>query len=98
MAEARDNSGVRFPPPLIFVVGLVAGYFLQRKYPLPSLPNNLSIVAGVVLVIAGVAVAASGARAIWKANSSIIPMRPATAIVSDGVYRITRNPMYVGMV
>jgi protein-S-isoprenylcysteine O-methyltransferase Ste14 len=95
---AQDSSGVRFPPPLIYLVGLVAGYFLERKYPLASLPRNLSIAAGIVLVAAGFAVARSGALTIWKANSSIIPMRPTTAIVSDGVYRFTRNPMYVGMV
>ena len=28
----------------------------------------------------------------------MIPIRPTTAIVSDGVYRFTRNPMYVSMV
>ena len=66
MATTPDNSGVRFPPPLIFVVGLVAGYFLERKYPLTLLPRNLSIMAGFVLVIAGVAVAASGGKGIWR--------------------------------
>jgi protein-S-isoprenylcysteine O-methyltransferase Ste14 len=51
-----------------------------------------------VLLVAGFAVARSGARTIWKANSSIIPMRPTTAIVSEGIFQFTRNPMYVGMV
>ena len=95
---ARDNSGVRFPPPLIYVLGLLAGWLLERKHPLVPLPRNFAIAAGIVLLIAGLALARSGARAIWKANSSIIPMRPTTAIVSDGVYRFTRNPMYVSMV
>jgi protein-S-isoprenylcysteine O-methyltransferase Ste14 len=95
---ARDNSGVRFPPPLIYVLGLLAGWLLERKHPLAPLPRNFAIAAGIVLLIAGLALARSGARAIWKANSSIIPMRPTTAIVSDGVYRFTRNPMYVSMV
>ena len=94
---ARDNSGVRFPPPLIYVLGLLAGWLLERKHPLVPLPRNFAIAAGIVLLIAGLALARSGARAIWKANSSIIPMRPTTAIVSDGVYRFTRNPMYLAM-
>ena len=95
---APDNSGVRFPPPLIYVLGLLAGWLLERKHPLAPLPRNFAIAAGIVLLIAGLALARLGARAIWKANSSIIPMRPTTAIVSDGVYRFTRNPMYVSMV
>jgi len=98
MAEARDNSGVRFPPPLLYVVGLLAGWLLEREYPLTSLPLNFSIAAGIVLVLAGAALSRSGARAVWKANSSIVPIRPTTAIATDGVFRFTRNPMYVGLV
>lgn len=95
---ARNNSGVLFPPPLIYVLGLLAGWWLERKYPLPSLPKNVSLGAGIILIVAGLAVARAGARTIWKANSSIIPMKPTTAIVSDGPYALTRNPMYLGMV
>jgi protein-S-isoprenylcysteine O-methyltransferase Ste14 len=98
MSEARDNSGVRFPPPLVYVVGLFAGYLLERKYPLASLPHNLSIAAGIVLIVAGLLVTRSAAHTMWKAKTSMIPFRPTTAIVSDGVYRFTRNPMYVAMV
>ena len=95
---ARDNSGVLFPPPLIYVLGLVAGWWLERAHPLPSLPKNVALGGAVVLIVAGLAVARAGARTIWKANSSIIPMKPTTAIVSDGPYGFTRNPMYLGMV
>ena len=97
MAE-HDNSGIKFPPPLIYVLGLLAGWWLERAHPLPSLPKNISLGAGIVLIVAGLAVARAGARAVWKANSSIIPIRPTTAIVSDGPYALTRNPMYLGMV
>jgi protein-S-isoprenylcysteine O-methyltransferase Ste14 len=97
VAEA-DNSGVRFPPPLLYLAGLLAGWLLERKYPLTSLPRTFAMAAGVVLVIAGLALARSGAQAIWKANSSIIPIRPTTTIVSSGVFALTRNPMYLSMV
>jgi protein-S-isoprenylcysteine O-methyltransferase Ste14 len=98
MAIQPDNSGVRFPPPLLYVAGLLAGWLLERRYPLASLPRNISIAAGIVLVVAGVLVARSAARSMWAANTSMIPVRPTTAIVSDGVYRFTRNPMYVSLV
>jgi protein-S-isoprenylcysteine O-methyltransferase Ste14 len=61
-------------------------------------PKNVALGGGIVLIVAGLAVARAGALAVWKANSSIIPMRPTTAIVSDGPYALTRNPMYLGMV
>ena len=94
----QDNSGVRFPPPLIYIVGLLVGWLLERKYPLATLPRSFAIAGGIVLVIAGLALSRAGARAIWKANSSIIPIRPTTAIVSEGVFALTRNPMYLSMV
>jgi len=97
-APEHDNSGVRFPPPLLYVLGLVIGWLLERRYPLASLPRNVALGAGIVLIVSGLAVARAGARTIWKASSSIIPMRPTTAIVSDGPYALTRNPMYLGMV
>jgi protein-S-isoprenylcysteine O-methyltransferase Ste14 len=98
MATQPDNSGVRFPPPLLYVVGLLGGWMLERRYPLAWLPRHFGIAAGFLLIIAGVALSRAGARAIWKANSSIIPIRPTTAIVSSGVFALTRNPMYLSMV
>src|SRR4051812_8134489 len=98
MAANPDSSGVRFPPPLIYVAGLLAGWLLERRYPLTSLPRNISIAGGIVLILAGLLVTRAAARSMWAAKTSMIPIRPTTAIVSDGVYRFTRNPMYVSMV
>jgi len=50
------------------------------------------------LIVAGLAVARAGVRAVWKAKSSIVPIRPTTAIATDGPYALTRNPMYLGLV
>src|SRR4051812_18020495 len=98
MATQPDNSGVRFPPPLLYIVGLLVGWLLERRYPLASLPRNLSLVSGIVLILAGLLVTRAAARGMWAAKTSMIPIRPTKAIVSDGVYRFTRNPMYVSMV
>ena len=97
MAE-RDNTGIKFPPPVIYVLGLLAGWWLERKYPLVHLPVYVRAGVGVALVGQGFIVARAGARAVWKANSSIIPIKPTTAIVTDGPYAGSRNPMYLGMV
>ena len=94
----RDNSGVKFPPPLIYVLGLLAGWWLQRAHPLPSLPMNVALAGGILLIVAGAAVARAGVQAVWHAKSSIVPIRPTTAIATDGPYLLTRNPMYLGLV
>jgi len=54
----------------------------------------------VVLGAVGVAVAAAGVRSFRRAETTINPLKPETsaALVATGVYSVTRNPMYLGVV
>ena len=57
------------------------------------------LVGGLIALVGGVFDAA-GVVAVLRARTSVNPMRPekSSAIVSAGIYGITRNPMYVGLV
>jgi protein-S-isoprenylcysteine O-methyltransferase Ste14 len=55
------------------------------------------LVPGLVLFVVGVGIAVSAVWAIWRAGSSVVPVRPTTALVTGGVFRLTRNPMYLGL-
>jgi protein-S-isoprenylcysteine O-methyltransferase Ste14 len=54
--------------------------------------------AGAPLVAAGIVIAAIGVFSFKRAGTAVIPFEPSTALVTGGLYRFTRNPMYVGMV
>ena len=94
---ARDISGVIAPPPLIFLAGLAVGFGLQALLPNTSLPGAVRWVLGAVLLLAGVALLFSFERAFHQKGTAANPWRPTTAIATDGPYRLTRNPAYVGM-
>jgi protein-S-isoprenylcysteine O-methyltransferase Ste14 len=94
---ARDISGVIAPPPLIFLAGLAVGFGLQALLPDTSLPGAVRWVLGGVLLIAGFALLFSFERAFHRKATAANPWRPTTAIATDGPYRFTRNPAYVGM-
>ncbi|WP_331054806.1 isoprenylcysteine carboxylmethyltransferase family protein [Longimicrobium sp.] len=98
---APANPGVRFPPLLLFVAGLVAGWALDRYVVhLPLLPVGVQRIAGVagpVLVVAGLAIILWGVLTFRRARTGIYPTQPASRIVYAGPYRFTRNPMYTGM-
>lgn len=99
-SSARTNPGVRFPPPLLQVGGLVAGWLLDRHVvamPLASRDGAALHSLGIVLVVAGFALTAWGQLTFRAAHTAIYPNRPTTRIVRDGPYRFTRNPMYVGL-
>ncbi|HET6233332.1 MAG TPA: isoprenylcysteine carboxylmethyltransferase family protein [Longimicrobiaceae bacterium] len=98
MSEAtRDHAGVFVPPPLFYAVPLVAGLLLQLRWPLADLPVAAARTLAVVFLIVAVAVFAPALGSFRRAHTSMIPVRPSTALVIAGPYRFTRNPMYVGL-
>ncbi len=90
---------VRFPPPLLFVAGLGVGVVLDRYGRVPSVGPAYAAtqIAGIALVVVGLAIVYAGIITFRRARTAVYPNRPATVIVQHGVYGWTRNPMYVGM-
>ena len=97
--EPLPNAGVRFPPPLIYVLGLAIGFGLNKAMPLwlAAPEPHWMFRLGLALLAAGVFVAAWGIVTFLRRGTAVKPFRPATTIVDSGPYRFTRNPMYVGM-
>ncbi|HTV65254.1 MAG TPA: isoprenylcysteine carboxylmethyltransferase family protein [Bryocella sp.] len=94
MSEERaDSPKVRIPPPLVFAGALALGFALERVFPLRRRKARL---AGAALIAAG-AVLGGWARILFlKRGTTVLPFRPASALVEDGPFRISRNPIYVG--
>jgi protein-S-isoprenylcysteine O-methyltransferase Ste14 len=91
---------VRFPPPLLFAGAFLAGWLIQRRWPLAILPrewNGHLEIVGAVLVAAGLLFTFWGLATFHRHRTGIFPHHPATRIVRNGPYRISRNPMYVGL-
>ncbi len=86
----------RIPPPLLMLLCAVSGYLLARVWPWPVL---LVPVWGVVaLMLSGLALNLLPKLAFRRARTTVNPLRPAaaTSLVTGGIYRHTRNPMYLG--
>ena len=95
--DGADNPGVIAPPPLIYAGALAAGLLANKLYSVPFLPRGISRALGWPSVAAGLAIGLLGFREMKRARTNVDPYKPATAIVSEGPYRYTRNPLYVGM-
>ena len=64
-----------------------------------TLPLNIRVVAAIAIALAGIAFSIAGVAALRRAKTTPNPLKPRTtsSLVTSGVYRFTRNPMYVGL-
>jgi protein-S-isoprenylcysteine O-methyltransferase Ste14 len=92
----RDTPGVIAPPPVIFGAGLGFGFLFHSWIPFNLLPPGLRRPLAIALGILGISCLVALIQ-FWRAGTSPEPWRPATRLVTGGIYRISRNPMYVGM-
>ncbi len=95
---APDVAGVIALPPLIFLGFLAAAAVLEAVVPLPVLAAHAfpRYLAGAALAAGGFVMIAMGTRRFQAAGTNIPPSLPTTALVVDGIYRRTRNPLYLG--
>lgn len=87
-------------PPVIWAVALALAILLEWLVPPGFLPPPLSIVPtviGAALALLGLGLAIAGARTFRAAKTNLDPKRPALVLVEHGPYRLTRNPIYVGL-
>lgn len=94
----RDAPGVIAPPPFIYLVFLVAGWWLDQTLATPHFPiEDMARKGGALALIIGGLVLEFWASGLFqKAGTNVVPYKPATALVTEGPYRFSRNPMYVG--
>jgi protein-S-isoprenylcysteine O-methyltransferase Ste14 len=82
-------------PPVWLAVFVALGWVQARWWPVGSF-GALGDWVGALLVAAGLALAVAAAVEFWRARTTIIPHEEPSAIVTSGVYRLSRNPIYLG--
>ena len=90
---------LRIPPPIVALIGILL-IFLSKDYILilylhPHLQNTLSI----LFLIIGFMIIFSATKEFKKSETTVNPMKPetSTSLVTSGIFKYTRNPMYVGL-
>jgi protein-S-isoprenylcysteine O-methyltransferase Ste14 len=92
-----DTPGVIAPPPLIYLGGLGVGFALDAVVGGDSPSLRVARPVGAALIVAGAGLMGTFVWAFRRARTPVDPYSPSEAIVTDGPYRLTRNPGYLGM-
>lgn len=91
---------LRVPPAVLVLLTGALMWGVAQWAPLLNLDDGLRRILYRALTLAGAGLIITGVVTFRRARTTVHPSRPekASALVSGGIYRFTRNPMYLGMV
>ena len=87
----------RILPPVWLAFAIISMLALDRWLPLAQLTPWFSSGFSWLLLLPGLAITLVATGGFKRAKTGIVPFSKSTALVTDGIYRFTRNPMYLGM-
>jgi protein-S-isoprenylcysteine O-methyltransferase Ste14 len=96
--ESASAAGAPVPPPVTLFAFVLAGFGLRHFVPLfLPIDRAWAIASGAAVLALAVALGLASVRSLVRGGSHPHPRRPSDAIVESGVYRVTRNPIYLSM-
>ena len=89
----------KIPPPVVLIVCLVLMWLISRETASLEIDSEIKLLASSFMFILGVCIAVAGIVSFRKAKTTVNPLKPeeATHLVVVGIFKYTRNPMYLGM-
>ena len=94
----RPSAVFMLPPPLYFGVAFGAGMLLQQEFSLalPDFPGRQWL--GILVLAAGIICGPMLAATFLLRRTTLNPFVSPSAFFEKGIYRLSRNPMYLGVI
>jgi protein-S-isoprenylcysteine O-methyltransferase Ste14 len=94
-----DKLEDKIPPPLLVLIIALSMYGASQILPLFAMNRAVGLIASLAAMLIGLSFMFSAFNSFKRANTTINPLDPgeASSLVSSGIFKISRNPMYVGM-
>jgi protein-S-isoprenylcysteine O-methyltransferase Ste14 len=98
MAKEQDHPNIskNIHPPIVALIFIVIAYFLGRFAPLPFVAPLILRNTGLLLTFVGFLLGIGAFVEFRKSRTTLDPHGSVKQLVTSGIYRFTRNPIYLG--
>ena len=93
----QDNADVKILPPIVLAVALGLGIPVGILLPTRLLPAEAAVPLGLGVVAISVLLVIAAVHELRRKKTAFDVRMPTSAIVRTGVFRLTRNPVYLSM-
>lgn len=98
ITQDHPNINKNIHPPVLTLIHLAIAYVAKWAIPIPLVLPGAIRNLGFALVVAGFLLGAAAFAEFYKAHTTLNPHGSVRKLVTTGVYRFTRNPIYLGFV
>jgi len=95
--STSSHADVITIPPIVYLAGLLLGLLIHYFSPVGFLAKSVSTWCGILLILVSMTIGLLALLAFRRAGTSPHLHKSTTTIVTDGIYQLSRNPMYVSL-
>ena len=95
--KRHEGPGLAVHPPVVYLLALLVGVGLNLLWPIRLWPGWWGVILGAIVIVLGTAIMPPVLARFRRAGTAFDPHKPASALITDGPYRFSRNPAYVAL-